>query len=375
MSATFQDDPRRHVAFSSNSPLFKDLKQATDEYFASTGLGKNATPLMVRKTVIIFAWFALSYGLYLASSGDWWQLLPIAFSLGLAMAGIGFSIMHDGNHESYAKDRKLSRNIGFALDLLGGSSYFWRQKHNVLHHTYPNLDGLDDDIGLVPLMRMAPTQPRLWAHRFQHVYMFALYGLISPKWFFVDDWRTLANGRIGQATIPRPKGFELFMLVAGKLFHFTWMFVLPTLVHGLATTLLFYLVTSVVLGVTLAVVFQLAHCVEEAAFFEVPANGVLEGDFAAHQLTTTVDFARNSPFVTWYLGGLNYQAIHHLFPRICHVHYPALSKIVETVCARHGVPYLVTPTLSQSIGSHYRWMRRMGRPEEQAEESATLAAA
>ena len=86
----------------------------------------------------------------------------------------------------------------------------------------------------------------------------------------------------------------------------------------------------------------------------------MQRDWATHQVYTTVDFAHGNRLLTWYVGGLNYQVEHHLFPRICHIHYPALAPIVERVALSQGIPYRNNRRLSDALRSHYRWLRRMG---------------
>jgi linoleoyl-CoA desaturase len=142
----------------------------------------------------------------------------------------------------------------------------------------------------------------------------------------------------------------------------TFAFVIPVLRHGLGPTIGIYLLSTSVLGLTLAIVFQLAHCVEEAEF-RVPAAGDrrIDRDFTAHQVETSVDFARGNRVWTWYLGGLNYQVEHHLFPKTCHVHYPAISHIVERTCRAHGIAHRSHRTMRGAFRSHVRWLKRMGR--------------
>jgi linoleoyl-CoA desaturase len=249
------------------------------------------------------------------------------------------------------------------LDLMGGSSYIWRFKHGLFHHSYPNLSGADDDIDIGPLGRLAPGQRRRFFHGLQQYYLWAFYGLLTVKWNFVDDFKNALRGRIGSHTFPRPKGWELVNLLVAKLAFCGWALVLPALFHRWWVVLLFYALTSFVLGVTLAVVFQFAHCVEEADFPEPPAGPQTMGTpWAIHQLRTTVDFARRNPVLTWYLGGLNFQIEHHLFPRICHVHYPAIAPIVQKVCAEFDVRYRANDGFFSAMASHWRWLRAMGRP-------------
>jgi linoleoyl-CoA desaturase len=256
----------------------------------------------------------------------------------------------------------VNRLMGMTLDLVGASSYVWHWKHNVLHHTYPNVVGADQDINVEPFARLSPEQPHHRLHRGQQYYMWALYGFLLYKWHWLDDFQNVAQGRIARNKMPRPRGLHLVEMVAGKAVFVVWALVLPALFHRWWVVLLFYAAISFLLGVVLAVVFQLAHCVEEASFPHVDAGlNRVPGGWAAHQVHTTADFARRNRLLTWYLGGLNFQVEHHLFPKVCHLHYPALATIVQQVCAEYGVGYTAHETMSGAIASHWRWLRRMGR--------------
>jgi linoleoyl-CoA desaturase len=308
-------------------------------------------------------WFGASYGLLVFAAATWWQGVLLACSLALATAGIGFSVQHDANHRAYSKRRSVNSVMGATLDLLGASSYYWHWKHNVLHHSYTNLAGADDDINFLPFARLAPGQPRYWIHAYQHVYLWVLYGFLGPKWHLIDDFKGALSGSVAGNRYPRPRGWNLFRLIAGKAAFFGWAIVIPMLFHRWWLVLVFYAATSFVLGLALAIVFQLAHCVEEASF---PDHTVVEGHvkngWATHQIQTTVDFAQGNRWLTWYVGGLNFQIEHHLFPTICHVHYPRIARIVRAACADFGLRYSANERLTGALRSHWRWLRSMGRP-------------
>ena len=76
-------------------------------------------------------------------------------------------------------------------------------------------------------------------------------------------------------------------------------------------------------------------------------------------METTVDFAPRSRLLAWYLGGLNFQVEHHLFSRVCHIHYPALAPIVKQTAREHGLPYHHNGTFLQAVGSHARTLYRL----------------
>jgi linoleoyl-CoA desaturase len=351
------------LKFARDVGFHQELKRRVHEHFRRTGVSPRDSFWMYLKTAAILLWFGGSYALLVFAATTWWQGMLLSFSLALAMAGIGFTVQHDANHGAYSNKSAINHLMGMTLDVLGASSYVWRWKHNVFHHTYPNLNGADDDIDVGPFGRLSPAQPRYRIHRFQHLYLWALYGFLGPKWHFVDDFKNVIQARIARNRLPRPSGWRLFEMVGGKALFFGWALVVPALFHRWWVVLLFYAITAFVVGLTLSVVFQLAHCVEDADFPQLsPGADQLSSAWAVHQVQTTVDFARRSGLLTWYLGGLNFQIEHHLFPTICHIHYPAISGIVQAVCAEFGVPYTAHDKLLGAVVSHWRWLRRMGRP-------------
>jgi linoleoyl-CoA desaturase len=329
---------------------------------------------MFRKTAVIFIWFGLSYGLLVFAATTWWQLVPLAAALGLAMAAIGFNIQHDARHGAYSDRPWVNRLMSFSLDLVGGSSFLWHYKHDVIHHTYVNITGHDTDIDLGNMGRLSPHQSRFWFHRLQHWYLWFLYGLIVIKWHFYDDFHDLLVGRIGAHPFPRPRTWDLIRFFGGKAVFFSLAFVVPLLLHPVWVVGVVYLVAAWIAGLVLSIVFQLAHCVEEADFPLLPAAGRIDHSWAAHQVATTVNFARGNRVVSWLVGGLNFQIEHHLFPHVCHVHYPALARVVEQTCTEFGVRYVAHETLAASIASHYRWLRRMGEPSRNDEKQAAVGA-
>lgn len=351
------------IEFRSGGPVHTQMRRRVAEYLADPERVRRGQRGLYAKTAVLAAWVVLSWlGLMFASQA-WWQTVLLAISLGLALAGLGFNVSHDANHGSYSPNRRLNRAMRWTLDLMGASSYVWRTKHNVVHHTFTNIAGADSDIDSMPFARFAPDQTRHPWHRWQHVYIWPMYGLVATKWYTVGDAAYLLNGRIEQTRLRRPRGGDLVGLVLGKAAFLAWTLVIPMTVHPWWQVLLVFGLVSFVLALTMAVVFQLAHCVEEAEFSSLDAMaGAGRTDWAVHQLETTVDFAPGNRLLTWYLGGLNFQVEHHLFSTVCHAHYPALARIVRDVCAEHGVPYHVHPTLRAAIASHHRWLRRMGAP-------------
>ena len=353
------------LKFSGSDRFLRELRKRVDAYFERTGRSRRDCPQMYFKTASIMAWFVSAYVLLLFVAHSWWLVLPLAVMLGLSMAAIGFNIQHDGGHKAYSERRWVNRMMALTLDLIGGSSYLWDWKHNSIHHTYPNVSGYDDDINIGVLGRLSPQDKHLWFHRLQGIYLWMLYGFLSMKWHLVDDFYNVAVGHIGGHKIPRPKGRDLLVFIGGKVVFFSLAFAIPMLLHPIWAVLLVYAIAAFVSGIVLSVVFQLAHCVGEAEFpVPVDVNGKphIDSDWAVHQVQTTVDFARGNPILCWFLGGLNFQVEHHLLNKICHVHYPALSKVVEETCREFGVKYRAHRSIFSAIGSHFRWLVLMGKP-------------
>lgn len=347
--------------FARGDDFHGELRRRVERYFRSTGRRPRDCPRMYLKTAAVFAWLGASYALLLAVPVAWWLVVPLTFSLGLAMAAVGFNVQHDGSHRAYSDRAWVNKLMARTLDLLGGSSYVWAWKHNAVHHTYTNVTGHDDDIDLGWLGRLSPHQPRRHFHRLQHVYLWALYGLLPLKWVLYDDFRDVITGRVGGHRFARPRGWDLAIFLGGKASFFALAFAVPQLLHPAWAVLAAAFAASFVQGVVLAVIFQLAHCVEEASF-PVPRDGTgrLASSWAVHQVETTVNFARGNRLLSWFVGGLNFQIEHHLFPRVCHVHYAALSRLVEATCREFGLRYPSHATLLAGVASHFRWLRRLG---------------
>lgn len=315
------------------------------------------------KAAFMLTWWAASYAYLMLGASNGWQMLLGSVSLALAMGGIGFAIQHDANHGALGRRARL---LGYSLDMIGASSYLWRERHNHAHHTYTNVVDKDGDIEQLPLARFAPDQPWSPWHRYQHIYMFVLYGFYAPRAVLWGDFDALRLGARAHVPVARPHGRDLAAFITGKAVFLGWMFAVPLAFHPWWQVLIAAFTTLWILGILLAVVFQMAHCVEEAGFTSVQrlqASAERDGprEWTRHQVETTVDFARSSRLLAWYLGGLNFQVEHHLLPGVCHVHYRRLSPMVEALCARHGMRHLSQPTLWGSLRSHARWLRAMGQ--------------
>jgi linoleoyl-CoA desaturase len=340
-------------------PFFDQLKTSVDSYFSENNLNRWGNWKIYLKTAIfMLAAVALYIWLVFFTPGVVASLIICAV-LGLVFAGIGFNVMHDSAHGSFSDKTWLNNLMGYSLNMMGGDVHLWKTKHNLVHHSFTNIEGLDDDIDIQPFMRMHGEQKRYWAHRYQHIYGLLLYAINYTLWVFYFDFKKYFTMKIGDTKIRKYKLKDHVSFWTTKLIYVFLFLVLPMMKVGVVPTLIGYAVLTVVCGIVIAIVFQLAHVVEETSFPEPQAQ--MGTEWAVHQINTTSNFATGSRITRWFTGGLNHQVEHHLFPRISHVHYPALNQIVKDTCKQFGIQYNEHKTVLQAVRSHYVHLRNIGR--------------
>jgi linoleoyl-CoA desaturase len=339
-----------------------ELKRRTTHYFQTTGQAQTGNSSLLSKAVLLVGSFvALYIHVVFFTPAAGWAWLECA-ALGTLIAGIGFNVMHDGAHGSFSRYPWLNQMAAFTLNVLGGSSYMWDAKHNTVHHMYTNIDGVDDDLDIQPWMRMTLEQKRRSAHRFQHLYLWFFYCLLYISWIFVMDYQKYFTRKIGSVALKPMARRDQWVFWGFKALNLGLYIALPIYTVGVLWWLVGFLTMAAVAGFVLSIVFQLAHTVEQTSF-PIPhaVTNKLEDEWAIHQLRTTANFATNNRVISWLVGGLNFQVEHHLFPKVSHIHYPNLSKIIRQTCAEFEVPYQEYPKMWQAIVSHVVFLRQMGR--------------
>jgi linoleoyl-CoA desaturase len=338
------------------------LKRRINEYFEKTGKPASGNAHLYTKAAILLGAFVFLYiHLVFFTLPVLWALLECVV-LGIVVAGIGFNIMHDGAHGSFSKYTWLNHAAAFTLNLLGGSSYMWNVKHNVIHHAYTNIDGVDDDIDIQPWLRMSSTQPKLAMHRYQHIYFWFLYSLLYILWVFVLDFQKYFRRKIGAMPLSKMKASDHIIFWSFKLLFIFLFVALPIYTVGVISWLVGFLVFTLVAGFVLSIVFQLAHTVEHTHFPMPDENtGKMDDEWAIHQLKTTANFAPKNKFISWLVGGLNFQIEHHLFPKISHIHYSKIRYIIKQACLEYGIPYIEYPRMTHALVSHVNFLKQMGR--------------
>jgi linoleoyl-CoA desaturase len=352
----------------------EDLKRRVAEYFESRKLSQKANASMVVKSFVLLGLTFGAYGLILSGHFSPWGMLGLAVLMGVGIAGLGFSVAHDGLHGAYSDNPRVNQAAGLVFDLLGANGYMWKLTHNVIHHTYTNLYGVDEDLTVSPQLRLSPHADWKPYHRVQHLYAFFAYGFSTIFWVFVKDYKYFLQKDIGPYKGKTHPASEWAVLLGMKAVYYTWSLVIPLMVLNVTwwQFLIGLLAMHLTAGGILGIVFQLAHVVEETAHPLPDAQGNVENNWMVHQLLTTSNFARKNKLLSWYVGGLNFQIEHHLFPKVCSVHYPAISEIVKATAQEHGVPYPEAETFLGAVGSHYRMLRELGKRPAQAPERASM---
>jgi linoleoyl-CoA desaturase len=339
-----------------------ELKKRVQQYFEQGGFASTGNWLMYMKGALWFFSFTFLYiHLVFFTPGLWLGIIE-SILLGGVIAAIGFNVMHDGAHGSFSKYKSVNLLASFSLNILGGSSFMWNVKHNIIHHAYTNIDGVDDDIDIQPWMRMSSTQKKHPLHKYQHHYFWFLYAMLYIIWIFVLDYQKYFRQKIGTMPLKKMHLSDHFVFWVFKLLNLFLFIALPVWKLGFLPWLLGFLCATLFAGFVLSIVFQLAHTVEHT-HFPVPdeESGKLQDEWAVHQLKTTANFATRNKLISFLVGGLNFQVEHHLFPKISHVHYPAISNIIRQTCLEFNVPYIEYPRLRQAIASHVSFLKEMGR--------------
>ncbi|HEY9339953.1 MAG TPA: acyl-CoA desaturase [Hanamia sp.] len=339
-----------------------ELKKRVDQYFIENHRPKTGNFALIFKAALFCLGYVLVYVHLVFFTPALWLAIPECILFGFLTAAIGFNVMHDGAHGAFSKYKILNKMAGFSLNFLGASAIMWNMKHNIIHHTYTNIDGVDDDIEARPWMRFATTQKKLKMHKFQHYYFWFLYTLLHLLWIFMTDYQKYFKGKIGDVPLRKMTIREHISFWAAKVIYAFMFVVLPIMLLGFSTWIVGFLIITMITGLTISIVFQLAHTVEHTEF-PIPdeMSGKIENEWAIHQIHTTANFATSNRVISWLVGGLNFQIEHHLFPRISHVHYPAISKIIKRTCAEYGINYIEYPRMTSAIHSHIMYLKRLGQ--------------
>lgn len=340
--------------------FYSTVQKRIKDYFKETGLEPTANSYFYIKAAFMGALYWLPLVFMLIFSMPTWLVMLSWVLIGFGMAGIGMNVMHDANHGSVSKNKWVNKIMGASMYLLAGNVFTWKVQHNVLHHNYTNVHGVDEDLDTDGLLRLHPEEKYRKIHRYQHWYATFLYGLLTINWLIAKDFKQWARYNKRGYGNEKTKNLELYGIIFWKITYFTLFLILPVFVGGYSWLLTIggILLAHFIAGVTLSIIFQLAHVMPEVSH-PVNENDKIEHSWATLQLATTANFATRSKLVTWFVGGLNYQIEHHLFPHISHVHYPKIAELVKETAAEMQLQYHEYKTFWQATAAHFHYLRKL----------------
>jgi linoleoyl-CoA desaturase len=356
------------LKFISSNPADKEfitvVRQRVDAYFNENNISKKFNAHMVLKSIIMLLIYFIPFLIYIYSDPSFSISILLWTAMAMGMAGIGMSIMHDANHGAYTSSFKWNQWIGYTINFAGAFAANWKIQHNILHHTYTNISEFDDDIDDKAILKLSPHTPSKRIHRFQHIYAFFFYSIATIYWTFFKDFLQFERyHREGHYRLTRlESGFLFFKLLVTKSIYLFIILALPSLYFQvpLSKTMYCFIWMHLLASTVLTIVFQLAHTVDGTAHPLPNTESIIENEWAIHQVETTVNFAPSNRFITWFVGGLNYQIEHHLFPNICHIHYPDIAPIVRDTTAEFKILYLEYSTISEALYAHVGALKRFG---------------
>ena len=360
---------RPNITFASNhnAEFYKTLQQRVREYFKENNISRFGNAGMVFKTIFMISLYVVPFILLNTVFNDSVGLTILMWVImGFGMAGVGLSIMHDANHGAYSKNDTVNKLLGLVINGVGGSDVNWRIQHNVLHHTYTNVTGYDEDIDPGKIMRFTPRAERLGIHKYQHIYAWFFYGMMTLMWCTAKDFVQAA--RFKRQNLLKTQNITYGKLIRAiiitKVLYFTIILFIPLYFHttilSIPATIGCFLLMHFIAGVSLAAIFQPAHVVPTSTYEMPNESGVVEADWAVNQLYNTANFAPKAKFFSWFVGGLNFQVEHHLFPTISHVHYKKLSEIVKKTASEYNLPYYSYKTFFDAVKEHTKMLHDLG---------------
>ena len=347
-----------------SNKFFRTLNKRVNYYFKESKIRKTGNWKLYLKAVIIFSMFLVPYFVIMIFDPNQWISLMFIILSSIGMAGVGMNVMHDGNHGSFSNKKWVNKLMGSSIYILAGNAYNWQIQHNVLHHTFTNIHGHDEDLAAGRILRFSKHSKWFPYHKYQHFYSFLLYGLMTINWAITGDFvQTIRflKRKLSFKKLISPKK-QWINLIFTKIIYFTIWIVLPMVFLNLAwwKILIGFFILHYIAGVILTIIFQLAHVVEKVEM-PLPSNlGNMKNSWAIHQLFTTSNFSTNNKILNWFSGGLNFQVEHHLFPKISHIHYKKISKIVKKTALEFNLPYNEYRTTRDAIKSHFNFLKLMG---------------
>ena len=349
----------KNIKYQNKDKAFKkELFYRVNQYFIENKVSKTGNKILFWKSGILLAIYILIYLLLLVSPNTL-VLFSCYISLGILTIFVALNIGHDAAHHTFSKNKKFNNLLLYTFDFLGVSGYLWRLKHVHSHHPHVNIPDMDGDIKQSNLVRIFPNAPFLSFHKFQYLYMPILYMFYTLHWLLFRDFKDFLNTNISGKPNHKHEVRECLKFIMGKIIYLSRMILLPYILlsYSISTILLGFLMFHFAASFTVALALVSAHIGEDSVYPQPDEEGNMPTSWVRHQIITTCDFSTDNKWLTHLFGGFNHHLVHHLFPNICHIHYPMLTKILVETCEEFNMPYKSNPTLIRAVFSHLNFLK------------------
>lgn len=344
-----------------NNGFYPTLINRANTYFTNKQLSKKTNRLGIFKAVLFLTLFGLTYSLIITAQGNNALLLSCFAILGFVQICLVLNLGHEGVHDSFSKRKNVNHLLTYTFDLLGTSGYLWKMRHVHSHHPYPMVPGRDVDIAQTGMLTFQPMDNPPPTFKFQKIYVPFLYCFYSLNAILKRDWVDFFSNKIGAKIVNHSKS-QVISFIISKTLYFSYALVLPLIFSGCSVWFVFlgFFIMHVVASLSAAMALFPAHLYEDSVFPEADNNGEMNTTWAEHQMKVTMDFGTRLPFASFFFGGINYHAVHHLFPNVAHVHFRELRKILIETADEFHMPYHHIPSLTNAIISHWKLLRKNG---------------
>ncbi len=341
------------------------LRKNVAQYFKDTKQPTHAGNKLIPRAVFLLLLFVLIRLVLIFNSQTLWLFYLCNILTGIIALPIILNIGHDAVHNNFSGNKFINKLGSGVFYLFGTSTYFWKLRHIHAHHAYTNVPDWDQDIAQSKIIRLHTKQKHLWFHQLQYVYMPFLFSIYTLNWFFYRDLKDIFSHRFGNKIIQRHPAVQIFLLLVSKFSFLFLMMIVPVLWLDvpISAALIGFLLFNISAGLTVTLALVSTHVGSQQAFVQ-PINNQLPYSWEIHQLKTTADFATKNKFITWFFGGFNHHVAHHIFPGISHVHFNAITPIIQRTTQEFDITYFESPTLISAIREHFTLLKIRGLKDE-----------
>jgi len=351
------------IKFPAESDAFyATVKERVQNYFIATGKSKYGDFRFYFKALLFLSVHLSLYILVFRSESKGLAFWALALMGPLSIL-IGINSAHDGAHGAVSKRKWVNKFFLRLLDLLGANSYMWKNRHVYSHHLFPNIMNCDADLKQNPMVRIFPDDEIKPHHRFQFLYAPLLYLLYTLNWLLFRDFKDFSLENIGSFRPGRHPKSEIVQLLFFKAIYLSYIICLPAMfsILTLPQVILAYILMNFLASLLITVALVPSH-VAETSLFPLPDDkGMMPYSWSHHQVLTVIDFATTNRVLNFFFGGFNHHVTHHLFPHICHTHYPGITPIIRQTALEFGIPYKHEDSLVNAYVSHIYLLKKNGK--------------